>query len=126
MVKNGNFIGGIIMPGLGLQLKSLYSNASKLPFIEIENINQFIGNDTKSCILSGVINGTACALDGLIEKCKKELGKNTMIIGTGGSAKFLSEYMTNKFDIINPNLTLEGLYYVRNYTSAPISLSTSL
>lgn len=125
IVKNGTFIGGLIMPGLGLQLKSLYSNTSKLPFIEIENINQFIGDDTKSCILSGVINGSACALDGLIEKCKKELGENTMIIGTGGNIEFLSAYMTKKFDIINPNLTLEGLYYIRSFTSTSVSLTTT-
>lgn len=113
----GNFIGGIIMPGIRLQLESLYKNTSKLPQIEIADSDSVIGDSTESAILSGVIRGTACALDGLISQCETELKEDVMVIGTGGSCEFLSKYMTREFDEINPELTLYGLKYLYEINS---------
>ena len=112
-VKNGTFIGGIIMPGLNMQLKSLNTNTSKLPKINIEPVDNLIGKDTKNSILSGVVRGTACAVDGLLQKFKQELGEDIVVIGTGGDVEFLSYYMNNKFDYIHPHLTLEGLRFIQ-------------
>ena len=70
--KEGKFFGGIIMPGVEMQLNSLCEKTSKLPKINIEEIDKVIGTDTKTCILSGVIRGHACAIEGLIEECEKE------------------------------------------------------
>ena len=107
--KNGHFIGGLIMPGLRMQIRSLNGNTSLLPEIQIEESKKAIGNDTESSILSGVIRGHASAIDGLIEQCEEELGTKACIILTGGYSKLVSNYMKRKFDYINPNLTLEGL-----------------
>lgn len=107
--KNGHFIGGLIMPGLRMQIRSLNGNTSLLPEIQIEESKKAIGNDTESSILSGVIRGHASAIDGLIEQCEAELGTKACIILTGGYSKLVSNYMKRKFDYINPNLTLEGL-----------------
>jgi len=112
--NNGDFIGGLIMPGLNLQLKSLYDYTSKLPMLEINPIEKTINNDTKNSILSGVIRGTACSIDGLIEECKKELKTNPYIILSGGNSEFMSKYIKN-YDTINPNLTLEGLNIIYDY-----------
>ncbi len=109
--KEGNFIGGVIMPGLNLQLKALNSATSKLPKIEINKSEKAVGDNTADAILSGVIRGSACAIEGLIEQCEKEIGKS-IIIATGGYSTLISKYMTRKFDFVNPYLTLEGLRFL--------------
>ena len=110
---NGDFVGGVIMPGLNLQLQALYQNTSKLPRIDINSSENAIGDCTEKAILSGVIRGTACAISGLIEQCKVELNSpKTTVVATGGYSEFISKYMKQKFDFINPYLTLEGLRFL--------------
>lgn len=106
--KEGKFFGGIIMPGVEMQLNSLCEKTSKLPKINIEEINKVIGTDTKTCILSGVIRGHVCAIEGLIEECEKEIGEKIIVVATGGLSALVSKYMNRKFDYIEPNLTLDG------------------
>ena len=116
--KKGDFIGGLIIPGIGTQLKSLFDNTSKLPNIdakEIETVSKTINTDTKKAILSGVVKGHAHAIEGLIKDCKKELRGKPIIIATGGNAKLISKYTKeNLFDEVNSNLTLEGLCVINN------------
>lgn len=106
--KEGKFFGGVIMPGVNMQLNSLCEKTSKLPKIEPEKISKAIGMDTKTCILSGVIRGHACAIEGLISQCEEEFGEKVTVIATGGLSNLISEYMKRGFDYINPTLTLDG------------------
>ncbi len=106
--KEGKFFGGIIMPGVEMQLNSLCEKTSKLPKIAVEEIDKVIGVDTKTCILSGVIRGHACAIEGLIEECEKEIGEKVTVVATGGLSSLLSKYMLRKIDFYEPNLTLDG------------------
>ena len=108
----GEFIGGVIMPGLNLQFRSLNNSTSKLPRIEADTVDKAIGNNTAGAILSGVIRGSACAIEGLIEQCEKELGGKASIIATGGYSSLISTYMNRQFDFVNPYLTLEGLRFL--------------
>ena len=107
--QNKTFIGGVIMPGINMQLNSLESGTSKLPKIEAEKSDFAIGKDTKTCILSGVIRGTACAIDGLIKQCENELGEKATIIITGGQGDLISEHMTRKPDFVDKDFTLKSL-----------------
>ena len=107
--SKGCFIGGIIAPGLNTQLKSLNVSTSKLPKLEVEDVDNVIGKNTKEAILSGVIAGCASMVEGMLIKCEKELGEKAVIISTGGHCEIVSKYMTRKFDAVIPNLTLEGL-----------------
>lgn len=111
--SDNNFIGGLIMPGLGLQLKSLSENTSKLPVLDlnlIDKVQTYINTDTKKAILSGVVFGHAQAIQGLITRCEKELKAKAFVVGTGGNAKLLSKYMKyKKFNVVNPTLTLDGI-----------------
>lgn len=111
------FCGGIIMPGLKTQLKSLYSSTSKLPEIEIDFSPCALGQNTKDAILAGVIRGSACMVDGLVEQCEKELGEKVSLIATGGYGGLMANYMKRKFDYTNPILTLEGLKYIYELNS---------
>ena len=111
--KSGDFVGGVIMAGLTMQLNALYHKTSKLPEIKIESAQKAIGNNTKNAILSGVVRGTACAIEGLISQCEKELNEKAYIVATGGDAKLISEYLERQFDEINPILTLKGLCFLK-------------
>ena len=110
--KNGDFIGGLIMPGFAMQLQSLHEHTSKLPVIELENKNKahkVMCTTTKSQILSGVIRGHICSIEGLLEQCVKELGEKPFVVITGGGAGIIQEFMAkDKYDVINQMLTLEG------------------
>ena len=103
------FIGGIITPGMKIQAKSLSKYTSKLPLLEIEPSESVIGKNTQEAILSGVVRGHACMIEGLLKECEKELGQKPVIIATGGYAKLISSYMTKPFDYIDEDLTLKGL-----------------
>ena len=107
--ERGEFIGGIIAPGVNLQLKSLNKFTSKLPKIDAALSNCAIGHNTTDAILSGVIRGTAAMIDGIVEQCERELGGHAVIVATGGYSGLIANYMKRPFDFINPTLTLEGL-----------------
>lgn len=107
--SKGEFVGGIIAPGLNTQFSVLNKSTSKLPQLDVEYIERAIGNCTVDAILSGVVRGSACMIDGMLTQCEQELGEKAIIIATGGFCDIISKYMTRKFDYINKNLTIEGL-----------------
>jgi len=112
--EKGEFIGGVIAPGLNLQMKVLNKFTSKLPKIDIAKSDKAIGTTTSEAILSGVIRGSACMIDGLILQCEKELGNKATLVATGGYSGLISSYLNRPFDFINPTLTLEGLRFLYN------------
>lgn len=107
--KEREFLGGVIMSGINMELKALKDYTSKLPLIEAKESPIAIGNTTETCILSGVIRGKAGAIDGLLQQCEKELGEKATIIATGGQCELVSKYMIRQFDNVDKNLTLKGL-----------------
>ena len=110
--EHKNFVGGIITPGLKIQANSLSSFTSKLPKVKIEAPKQAIGKDTISAMLSGIVRGHACMIDGMIKLCEQELDKKANIIATGGFSSVLFPDMERKFDYINKDLTLLGLKHL--------------
>lgn len=108
----GEFVGGIIAPGVNLQVKALNKFTSKLPRIEITPSRAAIGHNTNDAILSGILRGSAAMIDGLVEQCEKELGQKAVIVATGGYSGLISNYLKRQFDFINPTLTLEALRYL--------------
>jgi len=110
--KDGNFVGGAILPGINLQFKSLNINTSKLPHINERNSEFAIGKSTEEAILSGVLRGHSSSIEGIIEQMEKELGESVKIILTGGDSVLVSKYMIKNIDLVNPNLTLESLVFL--------------
>ena len=107
--KNANFIGGLIAPGLKIQAKSLSQFTSKLPKLKIEAPSSAIGKDTISAMLSGIVLGHRCMIEGMIKKCEDELGKKATVIATGGYSSILFENMDSVINYIDKDLTLFGL-----------------
>ena len=112
MNAKGEFIGGIIAPGVALQLKALNKFTSKLPRIEVSPSNSAIGHNTNDAILSGVLRGSAAMIDGLVEQCEKELGKKAVIVATGGYSGLIANYLKRQFDFINPNTQVLTKYFI--------------
>lgn len=107
--KDANFIGGIIAPGLKIQAKSLSQFTSKLPKLKIEAPKNAIGDDTISAMLSGIVHGHCCMIEGMIKKCVCELGQKATVIATGGYSDVLFDNTNNAIDYIDKDLTLFGL-----------------
>ena len=81
------YIGGMIMPGVGISLDALTARASQLSGISIDAPRHIIGKNTIECMKSGVLYSNAAALDGIIDRIEEELGEKTTVIATGGLAK---------------------------------------
>lgn len=106
--KNGAFLGGPICAGIGISLEALTSRTSQLPGISIETPKSVIGKNSIDSMKAGLVIGSACMVDGLIERIESELGEKATVVATGGLA---SEVVKNckREIIINDNLLLDGL-----------------
>ncbi len=112
--KNACFVGGIIAPGLKIQANSLSQFTSKLPKLKIEAPDSAIGKSTISAMLSGIVLGHKCLIEGMIKKCEKELNEKATIIATGGYSSVLFDNMDGTLDYIDKDLTLFGLKELYN------------
>ena len=87
--KNGALIGGSISPGVKISMDALTGGTALLPGLQLDQPKRAIGRNTTDCMRSGIMLGTACMLDGMIERMEEELGYQTKVIVTGGIAKFV-------------------------------------
>lgn len=108
----GAFKGGIISLGMNIRFKALHTFTQKLPLLEAEGIPPLIGNSTKSCIQSGVINGIVAELNGIIEEYNQFTDLKVIICG-GDAPFFESQIKYTKFAL--PNLVLIGLNRIVQY-----------
>lgn len=112
--KEGNFIGGAICPGVALSIRTLASNTSLLPDIQVDHIRNTIATGTVSNILSGTVIGHAAMIDGMFDRIEKELGMPIKTVATGGYSIYVEEHMHRQFNHINPQLTMDGLRFIYN------------
>jgi len=110
----GEFLGGVIAPGVRTSADALYRAAAKLPKVELVAPRAVVARNTVESVQSGVIFGTASMVDGIVERISEEVGESTVIATGGLSELFLKECRTIQHH--EPWLTLEGLrvIYERN------------
>jgi type III pantothenate kinase len=111
--KNKEYLGGMLLPGLGISLDALRQRTALLPKIKLEKPKEFIGRDTKNSILSGLIYGFAALTDSLAIKIKKSIAKEAKVIGTGGNINLMARFC-KQIDKIDVDLTLKGLNLIYN------------
>ena len=87
--ETGALIGGCICPGVKISLDALTDRTALLPGLQLDQPKKAIGRNTIDCMRSGIMMGTACMLDGMIERMEQELGSKTTVVATGGIAKFV-------------------------------------
>ena len=113
--EKGEYLGGVIVPGVRVGLDALLSRAAKLLPIELAAPPRVLGRNTTHALQSGIIHGYAAMVDGLVERLVEELGFPCRIIATGGLSSLIGKH-TKRIEELDPNLTLEGLriLYERN------------
>lgn len=107
----GAYKGGIIAPGINLSLDALVTAAAKLPRIAIEppaTEGAVIGRNTVDQMQIGIFWGYVAMIEGLVARLKREVGRPAKVLATGGLAT-LFEPHTDVFDVIEPDLTIQGL-----------------
>ena len=113
--ENGEYMGGVIAPGIGISSEALFQRAARLPRVEIREPERVIGTNTVSSMQSGLFYGAVGLVDGILDRLFHELGKKTKVIATGGQALLVAAVSKYK-PPVEPSLTLEGLriIYERN------------
>ena len=111
--ESNNYLGGAISPGLGLRYAALHNFTAKLPLLELEDPEHFVGKSTSESIHSGVVNGLVHEIDGFIAEYKV-LYPKIIIILTGGDTVFLAKRLKNTI-FANSNFLLESLNQLFQY-----------
>lgn len=114
--KRGDYLGGLILPGIELSLSGLYRNTALLPKVELERAPSIIGKDTVGSMRGGILFGFGAMCDCLAAKYKKMLGRSTKVIATGGNSELMKRY-AKSIQNVDEDLTLKGLQLIFNRLS---------
>lgn len=115
--ERGEFLGGIIIPGISLWLAALCENTALLPDdISLVNLKSCVGRNTRECISVGIFYGISILIDGLIYQIGYETGYDIKtVIATGGGAEFVLPYCKSKIEY-EKELLIRGLFYTYEQT----------
>ncbi len=105
---DGEYMGGVIVPGIGISLEALFQTASKLPRVEIARPRSVIGKNTIHSMQSGILFGYVSMVDGMVERIRKEMAEEAYVIATGGMAERLAPE-SSTIQKVDRFLTLRGL-----------------
>jgi type III pantothenate kinase len=106
--RKGEYLGGVIAPGIGISAQALFEHTARLPLVDIRRPAKLIGTNTVCSIQSGLFFGYLGLVDGILERMIAEMGKDTKVVATGGLAQLIgdgSRFIKSVDDL----LTLEGL-----------------
>ena len=104
----GALVGGCICPGVKISMDALTDRTALLPGLQLDQPKRAIGRNTIDCMRSGIMMGTACMLDGMVERMEEELGEKTTVIATGGIGKFIVP-LCKKPMVYDKDLIVKGL-----------------
>lgn len=109
--ERNRFLGGSIMPGLETGFHALTAKAAQLKDMPLSEPEHFIGKNTKECMNVGVVAGMAGAVDGLVRRMEKELGRSANLVLTGGCAHLVSPLLEHQH-ITDAELLYKGIAYI--------------
>ncbi|MBJ6361253.1 type III pantothenate kinase [Paenibacillus sp. GCM10012307] len=113
--ESGDYLGGAILPGIGISTEALYQRAAKLPRIELVKPKSVIGRNPVTSMQAGIIFGYAGQVDGIVRRIEREFKVAPYVVATGGLADLIASE-SETIRTVDPLLTLEGmrLVYERN------------
>ena len=109
--ENKQYIGGMILPGIGVSMNSLTSRTAQLPRISLDPPKRLIGKNTVECMQSGALYGNASCIDGMVDRIQEELGQEATIVATGGLAKRIIPLCRHRIEL-DDELLLRGLWII--------------
>ena len=104
----GQYLGGVICPGINISADALFERAARLPRVQIARPRTVVGSSTVGSIQSGLYYGYVGLVDGILRRMTEELGAGTRVVATGGLAPLIATGV-NLIETIDDTLTLEGL-----------------
>lgn len=107
------YLGGAISPGIQMRYLAMNKQTANLPYLQKEEVLDYIGNSTANCMHSGVVNGISNEIDGVINQYESRF-KDLTVILTGGDAQFLSKRLKNTI-FADSKFLLKGLNYLLEY-----------
>lgn len=118
ITRRGEYVGGVICPGLGIAAEALFTRAAKLYRVELAKPKQVIGRTTVHAMQSGLLYGHVAMVDGLVERIQRENKIKARVLATGGLAAVLAPE-SSTIEEVDEFLTLDGLrlVYARNRES---------
>ncbi|WP_437635888.1 type III pantothenate kinase [Sorangium sp. So ce854] len=115
VTPRGEYLGGVIAPGIQISAEALFSRAARLSRVEIALPPRVVGRNPVHSMQSGIVYGYAGLVDGLVGRLRRELGYPCRVIATGGLARLIAP-QTEAIEAVDDDLTLTGLrlIYERN------------
>ncbi|WP_437958500.1 type III pantothenate kinase [Sorangium sp. So ce119] len=115
VTPRGEYLGGVIAPGIQISAEALFSRAARLSRVEIALPPRVVGRNPVHSMQSGIVYGYAGLVDGLVGRLRRELGYPCRVIATGGLARLIAP-QTETIEVVDDDLTLTGLrlIYERN------------
>jgi type III pantothenate kinase len=115
--KEGDYLGGVIAPGIGIAAEALFIRAAMLPRVELTRPAHVIGSNTNSAMQSGIIYGYIGLVEGIVSRIQQELGEKATVISTGGYADLIANE-TSVIKAVNHDITLIGLRLIYDMNRA--------
>jgi len=120
----GEYLGGVIVPGIGIGSEALFERTARLPRVEVRDPGKIIGTNTVASIQAGLFYGYVDMVDGILQRMKEVLGPETKVVATGGQAALVARG-SRHIEYTDDYLTLEGLRIIWERNRMPRNTSAA-